>query len=85
MAGPFITDTQSGRELLLLGLELLFIFALALVAEQPGWGAPVVLLLVLLWAVFLFSRADAFQQSLNQILHPAGTPGLKLQPGTAGQ
>jgi hypothetical protein len=55
------------QQLLTLGLEVLGILALATVASQPGWGAPAVVLLLLLWGVFLLAHAPALTGALGKV------------------
>lgn len=53
------------EQLLVLGGELALVMALAVVASQPGWGAPVLMLLVLLWGLFLFQHAGPLRGLLG--------------------
>jgi hypothetical protein len=80
-----VADPYAGAhaQLLTLGLEVLGVLALATVAAQPGWGGPALVLLLILWTLFLFAHSGALRGALDIPL--AGTPGLKLNPGTAGQ
>lgn len=49
------------QQLVVLALEILAIFGLAVVADQPAWGGPAVMLLLLLWGMFLIRHSDAIQ------------------------
>lgn len=69
-----MNTTQAHEELVMLGVELLAIFALATVADSiPSSGPVILMLLVLLWTLFLIQHSDAFAALFS---HPAGnSPG----------
>lgn len=73
-----MTTVQAHEALVMLGVELLLVFALATVADaSPGWGPPIVMVMVLLWGVFLLKHAQDLVNLLGggQAAIPAGSGG----------
>lgn len=69
--GGRVTTQQAHTALLTLGIELLFVFALATVAEAtPGWAPVVVMLLLLLWGLLLVTHTDQLQRLMRLLGQP---------------
>lgn len=71
-----MNTTQAHDQLIVLGLEVLLVLGLATVASaSPPWGAPILMLVVLLWGVYLLQHSQQLVNLFSHVAAPQGGAG----------